>query len=295
MRPIYAKVLSNLGNRIFEIRHENCPKLLSEYHFHSECQLTYIIKGNGQRCIGDELEDFESDELIFIGPGLPHVWSNAHTENTQEHNVESITLYFHPESLLSFCCLLFETIHLKDFLDRSRQGMLFYGATKNKLKEILLNMLAAPEVQKTAYLFESLGILLHSQEYSKLSSKHYIDGLAGKDGEIIFSIYKYVFENFSDDISLEEAAKLANLTKPSFCRFFKARTKKTFSKFVNEIRIEEACRLLVQDDNPITTIAYACGFNSLPNFNKFFKAIKGITPSDYKNKLLTNKGYTVGI
>lgn len=289
MRPIYAEALSNLGNRIFEIRRENCPKLLSEYHFHNECQLTYIIKGNGQSCIGDQLEDFESDELTFIGPGLPHVWHHEHTAFFEGQSTESITLIFDPEGLQSFCPLLFEISQLNDFLERSSQGMLFYGETKNKLKKILRKMVSAPDIHKTAYLFKSLAILLHTKEYSILSDKPYIDGLPLKDGEIIFSIYNYVFENFNDEISLDEAAKLANLTKPSFCRFFKARTRKTFSKFVNEVRINEACRLLARDETPITHIAYACGFNSLPNFNKFFKSIKGITPSDYKNKLLAHK------
>ncbi|WP_313263871.1 AraC family transcriptional regulator [Sphingobacterium sp.] len=289
MRPIYAKALSNLGNRIFEIRHENCPNFLSEYHFHSECQLTYIIRSNGQRYIGDQLEDFESDELTFIGPGLPHVWHPEDTVPSEGHSAASITLIFDPEGLQSFCPLLFEISQLNDFLEKSRQGMLFYGETKNKLKKILQKMVSAPDIQKTVYLFKSLAILLHSEEYRILSDKLYIDGLPLKDGEIIFSIYNYVFENFNDEISLDEAAKLANLTKPSFCRFFKARTRKTFSKFVNEVRINEACRLLARDENPITHIAYACGFNSLPNFNKFFKAIKGITPSDYKNKLLSPK------
>ncbi len=285
MQPIYAKARSNSGNRIFEIRHENCPKLLSEYHFHRECQLTYIMKGRGQSCIGDQLEDFESDELTFIGPGLPHVWYNSPTEADQEHNIQFITLYFDPEALLSFCSLLFETNQLNELLERSRKGMLFHGETKNKLNRILRKMVCAPAIQKTADFFACLAILLQTEEYRVVSNKPYLDGLAGKDGEIIFSIYTYVFENFSDDISLDEAAKLANLTKPSFCRFFKARTKKTFSKFVNEVRVNEACRLLAKQENPITHIAYACGFNSLPNFNKFFKAIKGITPSDYKSKI----------
>ncbi|MGE8429494.1 MAG: AraC family transcriptional regulator [Sphingobacterium sp.] len=289
MQPIYAKALLNSGNRIFEIRHENCPKLLSEYHFHAECQLTYIIKGKGKSCIGAQLEDFESDEMTFIGPGLPHVWYNSRIETNQEHNVHSITLYFDPEAFLSFCSLLFETSQLKDFLERSRQGMLFYGEAKNKLKKILYKMLAVPEVQKTAYFFESLAILLQTEEYRTVCDKRYDNGYPRREGEIIFSVYQYVFENFNNEISLDEAAKLANLTKPSFCRFFKARTRKTFSKFVNEVRINEACRLLAQDENPITHIAYACGFNSLPNFNKFFKAIKGITPSDYKNNLLINR------
>lgn len=289
MRPVYTKALSNLGNRIFEIRRENCDKYLSEYHFHSECQLTYIFRGNGQRCVGDHLEDFESDELTFIGPGLPHVWYNAHGDTCHEPRAQSITLHFDPEALLSFCPLLVETAPLHDFLERSRQGMLFYGQTKDTLKKILRKMVGASDMQKTAYLFECLATLLHTEEYAVLSDKSYSNGSPRKDGEIIFSIYNYVFENFNNEISLEEAAKLANLTKPSFCRFFKAHTRKTFSKFVNEVRINEACRLLVQDENQITNIAYACGFNSLPNFNKFFKSIKGITPSDYKSKLLMNK------
>lgn len=289
MQPIYAKALSNSGNRIFEIRHENCPKLLSEYHFHRECQLTYIIKGKGQSCIGDQLEDFECDELTFIGPGLPHVWYNSPTETDQEQNVQFITLYFDPEALLSFCSLLFETSKLNELLERSRQGMLFYGNTKNKLKRILRKMVYAPDIKKTAYFFTSLAILLQTEEYSVVSGKPYNNGSPRREGEIIYSVYQYVFKNFNNEISLEEAAKLANLTKPSFCRFFKARTRKTFSKFVNEVRINEACRLLAQQENPITQIAYACGFNSLPNFNKFFKSIKGITPSDYKNKLLSPK------
>ncbi len=289
MRPVYTKALSNLGNRIFEIRRENCDKYLSEYHFHSECQLTYIFSGNGQRCIGDHLEDFESDELTFIGPGLPHVWYNAHGDISHEPSAQSITLHFDPEALLSFCPLLVETAPLHDFLERSRQGMLFYGHTKDALKKILRKMVSASDMQKTAYLFESLATLLHTEEYAVLSDKSYSNGSPRKDGELIFNIYNYVFENFNNEISLEEAAKLANLTKPSFCRFFKAHTRKTFSKFVNEVRINEACRLLVQVENPITNIAYACGFNSLPNFNKFFKSIKGITPSDYKSKLLSNK------
>ncbi|GEM_PF-1583086 len=83
-------------------------------------------------------------------------------------------------------------------------------------------MVSAPDIQKTAYLFKSLAILLHTKEYSILSDKLYIDGLSLKDGEIIFSIYNYVFENFNEEISLDEAAKLANLTKPSFLPIFQS-------------------------------------------------------------------------
>jgi len=283
MRPVYAKAFENYKNRIFEIRKEN--QFSGAYHFHSECQLTHIIEGNGGRYIGNQFNDFEADELTFIGPGLPHVWYHEKKMGINSPAPESLTLFFHPDAISSVCSSLFDITDLSAFLARSKQGMLFYGATKSKLKKLLRKMLGASDIQKTACLFESLAILLDTDEYTLLSSEPYLISPSKKDGEAIDNVYNYVFKNFENNISLEEVARLANLTKPAFCRFFKARTKKTFSQFVNEVRIQEACRLLGQDENQITHIAYACGFNSLPNFNKFFKSIKSTTPSDYKSRL----------
>ena len=283
MRPVYAKALENYQHRIFEIRKEN--QFSGEYHFHNECQLTYIIEGNGRRYIGSQFDDFEADELTFIGPDLPHVWHHEKVAGINTPPPQSLSLFFNPDAISSVCSSLFDVRDLKAFLVRSKQGMLFYGTTKSKLTKLLQQMLRAPDIQKVVYLFESLAILLHTDEYTVLANEPYHIRSSKNDAEIIESVYNYVFENFENNISLDEAAGLANLTKSAFCRFFKARTKKTFSQFVNEVRIQEACRLLSQDENPITHIAYACGFNSLPNFNKFFKSIKGTTASEYKTRL----------
>lgn len=282
MRPIYAKTLTNFEGRIFEIREED--PFSAEYHFHNECQLTLTSNSTGQKYIADQFENCEADELILIGPGLPHRWYSKKTDHAK---TPFLSLFFDPEAISSLSESLFDSTELHEFFIRSRQGMSFYGPTKHKLKKLLRKMLCASDIQKTAYLFESLTILVVTEEYRLLSNIPYLIRPAKNEGETIDSVYKYVFENFEKDISLDEAAHLANLTKPAFCRFFKARTQKTFSRFVNEIRVNEACRLLRLNENQIAHIAYACGFNSLPNFNKFFKSIKGITPSDYKTKLFT--------
>ena len=92
-------------------------------------------------------------------------------------------------------------------------------------------------------------------------------------------------KNFHEDIHLEEVAKLANMTPNSFCRFFKIRTQKSLTQFINEIRVGHACKLLQSEDNSIGYVCYASGFNNPTNFNKFFKALKGMKPSEYRKKL----------
>ncbi|ULT25394.1 AraC family transcriptional regulator [Sphingobacterium sp. E70] len=105
------------------------------------------------------------------------------------------------------------------------------------------------------------------------------------DNEKIDRIFKFVFNNFTKEIPLDQVATLANMSKHSFCRYFKSRTQKTFVQFVNEVRISESCRLITENKLQITNIAFACGFNSLSNFNKIFKSIKGITPSRYRSHI----------
>lgn len=100
-------------------------------------------------------------------------------------------------------------------------------------------------------------------------------------------VFKYVFENFAADMQLDDVAALINMNKQAFCRYFKSRTQKTFVEFVNEVRIGHACKLITDGERQIGNLAYECGFNSLSNFNRFFKEAKGVTPRDYKKMVAT--------
>lgn len=96
--------------------------------------------------------------------------------------------------------------------------------------------------------------------------------------------------NFDRQISLYDVASLVHMTTQSFCRYFRKHTGKTFIAFLNEIRIHEACRMLTETASEgISSVAYRCGFNSITNFNRIFRSIKGMTPSEYqvvfKNKV----------
>ncbi|MEN5379058.1 AraC family transcriptional regulator [Sphingobacterium kitahiroshimense] len=286
MKPVFAKVLEGFENNIFVTREINRPFFSTEFHFHKECQLTYIVKSEGRRMIGDSLDTFTSDELTFIGSDLPHVWHNDSQDLNINHAASSMALYFEPDKLISTLSIFFNTSKLEQFFALSQRGLIFHGKLKNDLKSILQNMISSEGIPKTILLLELFQKMLNSQEYSFLSSPGYTNTYLAKDNEKIDKIFRHVFDNFSKEINLEEVSKIANMTKHAFCRYFKIRTQKTFIQFVNEVRISQACKLINEDKNQIGNIAYDCGFNSLSNFNKIFKTTKGVTPSEYKNELL---------
>ncbi|HAK80844.1 MAG TPA: AraC family transcriptional regulator, partial [Runella sp.] len=97
----------------------------------------------------------------------------------------------------------------------------------------------------------------------------------------IRQIYGYVEQHYQREIDVQTVADLANLTVPSFCRYFKKITQMTFTDFVNEYRIKQASKLLVQNHS-VTDVCYSSGFNNLSHFTKTFKAVTGKTPREYK-------------
>lgn len=134
--------------------------------------------------------------------------------------------------------------------------------------------------------FEILEILAHSNEIKYLSSKNFVNTFNTKDTDRINRVYQFLMQNFKQEISLDEVAAIAHLAPTAFCRFFKQRTGKTFSNFLNELRVKHAGELLNNPELTITQISYECGYNNPTNFNKFFKEITKLTPTAYRKKIL---------
>ena len=127
--------------------------------------------------------------------------------------------------------------------------------------------------------------LISEADKRKLSSLINLKKYAGDEGKRMSDIFQYSMENFHKEVTLHDVANIANMTPNAFCRYFKQRTNKTFVNFLIDIRIGNACKLLTKNnDLSITEISYKSGFNNLANFNRKFKSVKGVTPSDYKKK-----------
>jgi len=290
MKPVFAKILDGKVNDMYGLKVVDAPYFATEFHFHEECQLTYTIESEGRRMIGDSIEDFNSDELIFVGSNLPHVWhnSNQYFSNVDTHpHARSVSIFVHPDKILDLFKEPDNIQRIKTFFQLAKRGMKFGDEVKKELKELMLKVaLQTEEIGRLIGVLEILNLLCSTKNYELLASPGYTNSYQLKDNDRMDKILKYVFDNFNQEILLNAAAEMTNMNKQAFCRYFKNRTQKTFVTFVNEVRIGHACKLMVQSDQQISELAYSCGFNSLSNFNKFFKLAKGVTPKEYKKLML---------
>ncbi len=288
MKPVFAKIMEGAEVATYATKVICRPSFSTEFHFHNACQMTYIVQSEGKRIIGDSVGSFASDELTFVGPGLPHVWHNAisNQPDVSSHSTKesrSLALYIEPKQMTSVLGHFFPTHKFESFLTLSKRGLLFKGRAKERLKKRLEQIVKLEYgFEKTRLLLEIIELMINTDEFDYLSSAGYTHNYNPGDTSKIDYIFKFVFDNYTRGIQLDQVAEISNMSKHSFCRYFKSRTQKTFVQFVNEVRISESCRLIAENNQQITNIAYACGFNSLSNFNKIFKSIKGVTPSKYK-------------
>lgn len=284
MKPVPAIITS--GN-IFFIREINQPLFSSEFHFHEECQLAWIIKGSGKRIIGDSIDHFEEDELVFIGSNIPHVWYNTETRGTENKTLHSVSLslFISPKQLLEHLTV-FGNIHkIEQLFEKSQRGMFISGKSKTTIISLLKKATGQHGIRHIITLLQIIELLSNTTEYKLLSSSSYTNFFQSRDNERMNNIYDYLIKNFKNDISLTDVAAIASMNPHAFCRFFKSRTQKTLMQFVNEIRIGHACKLLNNKNQTITQVAYNCGFNNVSNFNRFFRMAKNQSPREYRKEL----------
>ena len=147
-------------------------------------------------------------------------------------------------------------------------------------------MLDTTTQQRVIRLLQILDLLSSSEDYELLSTEGYWENLTAADRARMDLVYEYILNNFTEEISLAKVSAIANISVPAFCRFFKLRTKKTFKQYINELRVNYACKLLNETNNSIAQICYESGFNNLSNFNRQFKEIKGSTPAIHRKAFL---------
>jgi AraC-like DNA-binding protein len=279
MKLLYKKAEIEPVNS-FYVKRVKEPVLDINWHFHEEYEIIYIIKGNGVRLVGDNISNFQSGELVLVGPNMPHLWRT--TEDVS--SVDRIIIKFEksPNGIDLFDLPEFSSINA--LLKNSNTGISFKPDVIQKVHDHFLEIADAAGPQKWIHLLQILTILSNNMDYERLSSP-YVSVSTQNMGEIRLSkVISYISENFDQEISLDEIADIASMTVQSFCRYFKRRTNKTFIQFLNEYRIGKACVLLVENKIPIGQIWSELGFNSSTNFNRVFKRLYGCTPLDFRKK-----------
>ncbi len=261
--------------------------LNDQFHFHNVHEIALILKGTGKRIVGDNIEYFTDGDLVFMGPLLPHATfsGSSYHQTEADPEVHALVVYFRPDWFNKTFLNSPEFVRVMKLLKNVERGIQIVGSTKKRTVEALLKLKTCGSFERVLRLLEVLDIISRSNEFKYLASEAYSSTYARADVERLGEVYKYTMKNFTNVIKLSEVSSIANMTPTSFCKYFKTRTGKTFSCFVNELRIGQACKLLFDGSMSISEICYSCGFNNLTNFNKTFKNLTKLTPSEYRRNI----------
>ncbi len=275
--------------QIFVVRHLQEKHFDPVWHAHHEYQLFVVLKGHGTRFIGDSIKTFQSGELIFTGPHLPHIWRSDEAYFAKNSNLktEGIVIYFNANFLGDQLLEKEEMAALKKLFARSKRGLEFYGQKKNLVISMIQTLTRLQGIQSVIQLLGILETLANAKEYHYISSKGYDEIMNQSETDRLNMVYEYVLKNFRQKIPLGELAEMLHMTPTSFSRYFSMKNNKPFSRFVSEIRIKHACKLLTETEYTIEQICYECGFNTLSNFNKQFREIMLKKPSQYKKEFMS--------
>lgn len=253
------------------------------WHFHPELELVYVSSGSGRRHIGQHLSYFNNGDLLLIGSNLPHFgFTNRLTGNASETIVQ-----FKPDFLGTEFFKIPEMTAVSLLLERAKLGMAFHGKTMANVGNKLKQLPQEEPAERLIRLVSVLTVLAHSKEYTLLNGEGVALEVNLQDNSRMNLIFDFVRKNFKRAITLEEISDQANMTVPSFCRFFKKKSGKNFTRFVNEYRLVHASKLLSEETMSISQVCLECGFNNFSHFNKEFKIFTGKSPSAYRNEVKT--------
>lgn len=259
----------------------------TDFHFHNECQLVYILSGAGTRIIGGTIERFECGDLTFVGPNVPHVWYSEFNPASEHEPAVSVALYINPTTLTEYLKPFVDTKLLEEFFVQSKKGISFSGKKKERIIGYLQDMLESKNMQLLASFLQIMVLLLDPEDMIWLNRTPLLSTFTDKNQNRVSRLMEYIQQNFREDITIEQAASVAGLQLHSFCRFFKNLTYRTFSDFLNEVRIAFACQLLQQTDLPITQVAFESGYSNVSYFNRSFKKIHQHTPREFRAQMST--------
>jgi AraC-like DNA-binding protein len=287
MKAIELRLRKDLDKSFIVFREQGklfpCP-----WHYHPEYELVLVTKSTGRRMVGDHIGYFKEGDLVFMGPMIPHVWVNdpEYLAEGSPLHADAIVIHFVGDFLGEKFLQVPEMERLNHFLQLSNRGMHIKGPASEKICTLMKQILNMNGMQRLVTLFSIFEILSATSDYELLASPGYVQNIhTNKSSDRFSKITEYIMRNFDREITLPEAASAANMAVTTFCNFFKTHYRMTFVEYLNVVRVGHACKLLGDKNKTIVGVAYECGFNNLANFNRQFKKIKNLTPSEYRKTI----------
>ena len=284
MKPEYEKIIDpperSFTTRI--VNRDNRPLLSQAWHFHPEIEICYTVKSNGRRFVGNQISDYQENDLVMFGSNLPHGFT---TEVYSSQVVIQMTHDFLGETFINSP----ELRPIKKIFAHAKRGLEFTGRTKKKAAKIIDKLLEKEGSSRLLYLLELLQLFAEATHVEEICSEEYALDFEVEQFGRIKIVYDHIMDNFKDEVIIKEVADKLNISEAAFYKFIKKHTKKTYTQIINEFRINHASKFLMGTDKTIAQICFESGYNNVSYFNRKFKEIMHQTPHEFRNHYLNRK------
>ena len=278
MKPHYKPIPCE--STLFKVEFQKTTKdFYYPWHYHAELELAFILSGNGVRYVGNSMENFSEEELVLIGPNLPHTWN---TSSNSGMSVTAIVVFIKEDFMQLSCMQSIEFEAINRLFSDMRSGIKVNCEIASKLKPKFFALLHASAFEKLMILLQILQEIALGQNYRLLCEQEFSCKFNATDKKRVNLVYDYIEQNYQTQISLADIAAKLNMSETYFSRFFSKTLKKPFFEYLNEYKINRACKLLIETDKQVSEICYASGFESLPFFYRQFKKFKNCQPKMYR-------------
>jgi AraC-like DNA-binding protein len=267
----------------FAIAKHDFPNFLKVWHYHVALELVYIIKSEGTRFVGDNIDRFRAGELILLGSNLPHMYQNdeAYFKEGSTLRAEANAIHFDPSFLKTALLDVPEFREIHQLFERAKLGLKFSEETSKKASRIISELEGLSSLERMIQFLSILSLLAKDKFAQNIASPGFVNHFEKMESPKLKKVYDYVMNNFQEGIEVKYVADLVSMNKSSFCRYFKQTTQRTFTEFLNEVRIGFACKMLMERQMSILEISYHSGYNNISHFNRQFRKKMQLSPTQY--------------
>lgn len=280
---VVAFNIPKIKREAFRFQEDSGSHFYDQLHQHAEIQIMLILQGEGTLIASDYVGRFGPGDLYVIGSWQPHVFRSDknYYKLKSKLKVKALSIYFSEKYWGDSFWQLEEMKLIRKFSGKASRGLEVRGKSKSAIAENIHQLKKVQGIEKLILFLSMLKKIAELKETRPLAGPGMVGGFNPEEGKRMNAILSFTFRESHRKIYIQEVAEIANLSIEAFCRYFKVHTQKTYTSFLNELRVSNACQLLMNKDWSIQDVCYKSGFNNLSNFNRIFKRVMGKSPSHY--------------
>jgi AraC-like DNA-binding protein len=263
------------------------PHYYNHLHRHREVQIEWVVEGSGMLIAGNYMQRFESGDVYIIGANQSHIFKSdaAYFNAEEERKVHSVSIFFDPDYLLKNMLHLPEMLLIRKFMGALHNGFQVPVNSSEMVRKTIADLIGSSGGLRIASFITLLHLFSTIREIKPLATGESEQVMSDVEGMRMDLIFQYLVTHYKRHISLSQISEIANLTPQAFCRYFKKHTDKSFVSFLNEVRLNEACKMINSSEfKSFSEVSYQNGFDNVTNFNRVFKKVIGKSPREYQRE-----------